>query len=189
MKSQKAIIFVGPAGAGKNTILNHLHEVRNDLEYLVSATTRPPREGEVEGVNYHFVSVEQFENMIAEGKFVEYEQVHPGRYYGTLWSEFERIWGKGKIATGDLEVLGAINVKKEFGDKLLTVFIKPPSFEEIERRMRIRGSEDEATLKTRLERAKMEMDMQKRFDVVLENDDLYTALKNAEKISEDFISS
>ena len=184
----KAIFFSAPSGSGKTTVVKHLLKTNKNLGFSISATTRPMREGEVDGKDYHFLSVEQFEEKIKEGAFVEWEQVYEGLYYGTLKSEVERLWSLGKHVLFDVDVLGGISLKKYFGDNGLAVFVKVPNVKTLEQRLRDRKSESEESLTKRLEKVKYELSFEDKFDVTLVNDKLETTLVEAEKIIEGFIN-
>ena len=184
----KMIIITAPSGAGKTTIVRHLLKTFDELSFSVSATTRPPRKGEVDGKDYYFLSEKKFKKKIEKEKFVEWEEVYPGKYYGTLKKEVKRIWKKGKHIVFDIEVKGATNIKNYFGDKALAVFIKPPSMKELMRRLENRDTENSTTIKVRMARAKLEMTYEHNFDKVLVNDDLEIALKEAEERIAEFIN-
>ena len=141
-KKGKIIVVAAPSGCGKSTIINALL----NLGFAVSATTRPPREGEVHGVNYYFLTEEAFRDAIAENEFIEFEEVYPGRFYGTLRSEVDRITGDGHNIILDLDVNGALGVKRIYGERALTIFIEPPSIDELRRRLRFRGTETEEVI-------------------------------------------
>ena len=140
-KTGKVLIFSAPSGSGKSTIVNHILGLHPEIEFSVSATSRPPRGQEQDGVEYYFLSVEEFRRRIEADQFVEYEQVYEGRYYGTLKSEVERIWAKGHVIIFDVDVKGGVNLKKYFGDKALSVFIQAPSVEELKRSQGRRGND------------------------------------------------
>lgn len=184
---QKVLIFSAPSGSGKSTIVNHILGLHPEIEFSISATSRSPRGTEKDGVEYYFLSVEDFRRRIAAGQFVEYEQVYEGRYYGTLKSEVERIWNKGHVIIFDVDVKGGVNLKKYFGDKALSVFIQAPSVEELERRLLARATDSREAIAERVAKAAEEMTFAPLFDVVLVNDDLDTAFKTAEKIIDDFL--
>ncbi|MTI88157.1 MAG: guanylate kinase [Balneolaceae bacterium] len=175
MKEGKVIILVAPSGAGKTSMARRLFQDFEQLKFSVSATTRPPREGEVEGKHYHFISDNQFNQKIEEGDFLEWEEFYGGKKYGTLRSEVDIKLKSGYFVVLDIEVKGAINVKQVYGDKALSLFIKPPSLEVLKERLEARGTEDKETLKLRLERAKEELTYADRFDQVIINDDFETA--------------
>jgi guanylate kinase len=178
----KLLIFTAPSGAGKTTIVRHLLKTFNELAFSISATNRPIREGEVPGKAYHFLSTEEFNTKVAAGDFVEHEEVYPGRYYGTLRSEINRLWKEGKIVVFDIEVKGATNLKKMFPEQSTAIFVNPPSPETLFQRLRDRNTESEADLRDRIARAAMELEYRDTFDKVLENDDLAEAFAAAEKM-------
>jgi len=182
MKKGKVIILVAPSGSGKSTLARMLFEDFEDLKFSVSATTRPPREGEQNGIHYHFLSDKEFDEKIDSGDFLEWEEFYGGKKYGTLRSEVDKKLNMGYFVLLDIEVKGAVNVKNIYGDECLSLFIKPPSIEILKQRLTDRGTEDNETLSLRLERAKEELTYADRFDQVIINDDLETAyeeVKNA----------
>ena len=186
--SNKVIIFSAPSGAGKSTIVNHILGLRNDLEFSISATSRAPRGQEQHGVEYYFFSADEFRQMIAEDKFVEYEEVYPGSFYGTLRSEVERIWAKGNAIVFDIDVQGGVNLKRIFGEQALSVFIQAPSVEILRERLIGRGTDTMEAIERRVAKAESEMEFAAgKFDYVLVNDDLKTALAEAEDIVGDFL--
>lgn len=186
--SNKVIIFSAPSGAGKSTIVNHILGLRNDLEFSISATSRAPRGQEQHGVEYYFFSADEFRQMIAEDKFVEYEEVYPGSFYGTLRSEVERIWAKGNAIVFDIDVQGGVNLKRIFGEQALSVFIQAPSVEILRERLIGRGTDTMEAIERRVAKAESEMKFAAgKFDYVLVNDDLKTALAEAEDIVADFL--
>jgi len=184
----KLLIFCAPSGSGKSTIVGHLMQLDLGLAFSISATSRLPRKGEKDGREYLFITAEQFRQKIEAGEFVEWEEVYPGRYYGTLQSELDRIWKEGKHAIFDIDVAGGISLKKKFGHRALSVFVRPPSLEVLEQRLRDRRTEDEGAIKTRLGKAGLEMSYAPGFDVILVNDELEKALGEAEKMVRNFIS-
>ena len=185
----KVIIFSAPSGAGKSTIVNHILGLHPEMEFSVSATSRTPRGNEKDGVEYYFFSEKKFRDLIAEDSFVEYEEVYPGSFYGTLKSEVERIWAKGHIIVFDIDVKGGVNVKRIFGDKAFSIFIKAPSVEELRRRLEGRGTDSPEAIERRVAKARSETEFAEgKFDYVLVNDDLPKALAEAEKVIADFIS-
>ena len=185
---EKLFIFSAPSGAGKSTIVQHLMKQGLGLEFSISATSREPREGEVDGREYHFISPEKFRKMIKEDAFIEWEEVYPDQFYGTLYSEVENIWKRGKHAIFDIDVVGGQNLKKEFGERACAIFIQAPSREVLEQRLRARATDDEASLQLRLGKAMFEMEHATRFDHILINDSLEKALAEAEKIVTDFMA-
>lgn len=185
----KLLIFSAPSGAGKSTIVQHLVKLDLGLEFSISATSRAPRAGEVDGREYHFISPDQFREHIGQNAFVEWEEVYPGQFYGTLRSEVDRIWKKGHHALFDIDVVGGTNLKREFGEKALSVFVRPPSLEVLEQRLRNRGTDDNLSLEKRLGKAAYEMGYASRFDRILVNDNLKQALDEAESIVRTFLST
>ena len=185
---EKLFIFSAPSGAGKSTIVQHLMKQGLGLEFSISATSREPREGEVDGREYHFISPEKFRKMIKEDAFIEWEEVYPDQFYGTLYSEVENIWKRGKHAIFDIDVVGGQNLKKKFGERACAIFIQAPSREVLEQRLRARATDDEASLQLRLGKAMFEMEHATRFDHILINDSLEKALAEAEKIVTDFLA-
>ena len=179
---EKLFIFSAPSGACKSTIVQHLMKQGLGLEFSISATSREPRKGEVDGREYHFISPEKFRKMIKEDAFIEWEEVYPDQFYGTLYSEVENIWKRGKHAIFDIDVVGGQNLKKEFGERACAIFIQAPSREVLEQRLRARATDDEASLQLRLGKAMFEMEHATRFDHILINDSLEKALAEAEKI-------
>ena len=187
--SNKVVIFSAPSGAGKSTIVNHLLGLHPELEFSISATSRAPRGQEQHGVEYYFYSADEFRQMIAEGKFVEHEEVYPGSFYGTLKSEVERIWAKGHAIVFDIDVQGGVNLKRIFGDQAFSVFIQAPSVEVLRERLVGRGTDTPEAIEKRVAKAASEMEFAAgKFDHVLVNDDLQTAFAEAERIIDDFMS-
>ncbi len=184
----KLLILTAPSGAGKTTIVRHLLGKYGELAFSVSATTRPPRPGEEDGVDYYFLSQEEFARRVKEGAFVEYEEVYPGRFYGTLHSEVHRIWEAGRTVVFDIEVKGATNIKKHYPNDSLAIFVAPPTREVLFQRLRDRSTEDEESLRVRIARAGEELAYANSFDRVLVNDDLPTALAEAELVTRDFLA-
>ena len=187
--SGKLLIFTAPSGAGKTTIVRHLLQKFGELAFSVSATTRPPRPGEEHGRDYYFLSQEEFARLVGEGAFVEYEEVYPGRFYGTLHSEVHRIWEADRTVVFDIEVKGATNIKRHYPDGSLAVFVSPPSREVLFQRLRDRSTEDAESLRVRIERAGEELAYADSFDRVLVNDDLPTALAEAEIVTRRFLDA
>jgi len=183
----KMLIFTAPSGAGKTTIVRHLLGKFPELAFSVSASTRHKRTHEVDGHDYYFISAEEFEQKIEEGAFVEWEEVYRGLKYGTLHSEIDRLWKKGKHIVFDIDVKGATNIKKAYPKESLAVFVKPPSPAILFQRLRDRNTEDEASLATRIARVTEELTYEPTFDYVLLNDDLDTALAEAEQLTRDFL--
>lgn len=188
-KKGKIIVVAAPSGCGKSTIINALLETGDmNLGFAVSATTRPPREGEADGVNYYFMSEEAFREAIAEDEFVEYEEVYPGRFYGTLRSEIERITNAGHNIILDLDVNGALGVKRIYGDEALTIFIEPPSIDELRRRLVFRGTETPEVIDVRVDRAQYEMSRAAEFDRRVVNDRLDKAINETRNLIGGFIA-
>lgn len=186
---KKVIIFSAPSGSGKTTLVKHCLQQFPQLQFSVSATTRALRGEEIHGKDYFFLSVEAFKKLISENAFVEYEEVYHDKFYGTLKSEVERIWQIGKTVIFDVDVKGGIALKKYFGDKALSVFIMPPSIEELERRLVSRATDDAETIKTRVEKASEEMTFKEQFDVTVVNNDLAEAKNTTEKMLQNFLNS
>jgi guanylate kinase len=186
----RAIIFSAPSGAGKTTVVRHL--ISNPdlaLGFSVSATTRAPRTGEIDGHDYHFLTVEEFTSRLADHDFVEHEEVYDGLSYGTLCSEVERLWAEGRTPLFDVDVVGGQTLKSVFGDSALSIFVMPPSLEALESRLRGRGTEDEASVQKRLGKAAQELKAAQAFDVQLVNDDLEKAFAEATQLVENFLQS
>jgi guanylate kinase len=187
--SQRIVIITAPSGAGKTTITRHLLDRYPDkLAFSVSAATREPRGKEVDGQDYHFMTAQRFRELIEEGAFLEWEMVYEGKYYGTLMSEVERIWTSGRAPMLDIDVKGAMRVMEQHRPICLSIFIKPPSLQELERRLRQRGTDPEDSIRMRLEKADFEMSYADRFDHVIVNDDLQTALASVETIIGNFLT-
>ena len=185
--NKKVIIFSAPSGAGKSTVVGHLLKTFPFLEFSISATSRPPRGSEKDGVEYYFFSVQQFRDLISKDAFVEYEEVYPGSFYGTLRSEVERIWAKGHVILFDIDVKGGVNLKRIFGDNAFSVFVKPPSVEELRRRLVGRGTDTPEAIEKRVAKAEEELKYEPKFDRVLENDRLEQTLAEAEEIVNTFV--
>lgn len=185
----KVIIFSAPSGSGKTTLVKHCLEHFPELEFSISCTTRNPRGTEKDRVDYHFISPEKFRQRIWEEAFVEFEEVYEDKYYGTLKSEVNRIWNDGKTVIFDVDVKGGIALKKYFGEQALSIFIMPPSIQELERRLIARATEDAETIQTRVEKAEQEMTFQNEFDKILVNTDLETAKAEIEKLVSEFLNS
>ncbi len=188
-KGGKMIIITAPSGAGKTTIVKHLKSNFPELEFSVSATTRPKRVGEKHGRDYYFLTRDKFIELIGEKAFLEWQEVYPGQFYGTLHSEVERITDRGKSILFDIDVQGAMNLKKEFQGKSMAIFIKPPSLQILMDRLRNRGSESNEQLRKRIIKLKEELSYESAFDRVLVNDDLSNALFEAENIVDEFLNS
>lgn len=170
--SGKVIVVSAPSGAGKTSIVRHILDYLPELSFSTSATTRAMRDGEVNGKDYHFMSVDDFKKEISNDNFLEWEEVYDNQFYGTLKSEIERIWNEGKTVIFDVDVKGGMNIKNYFGDNALSIFIEPPTIEELERRLRNRGTENNESLKKRVQKAEYELSFAPKFDKVVLNDDL-----------------
>ncbi|MDQ3110333.1 MAG: guanylate kinase [Bacteroidota bacterium] len=177
----KLIIFSAPSGAGKTTIVRHLLAQIPTLEFSVSATSRAPRGDESHGVDYYFFAPDEFRKRVNEDEFVEWEEVYPGQMYGTLLTEVDRIWRKGHHVIFDVDVKGGLNLKKKFGSEALAIFVRPPSMEALEERLRSRATEPEEKIRMRLAKAASELSFESRFDTVLVNDDLERAVNEGYK--------
>ena len=187
-REQKLLIVSAPSGAGKSTLVNHLLTSGLPLSFSVSATSRKPRGAEKNGREYYFISAEEFRRKIEAGEFIEWEEVYEDHYYGTLKSEIERITGEGRVVLFDVDVKGGINLKRIFGDNALSVFIMPPSVEELKARLEKRGTDSEDNIKMRVEKASSEIKMADRFDTIIVNDDLARACNEIESLVRKFIS-
>ena len=186
--SGKVLIFSAPSGSGKSTIVNHLLSLHPEIEFSVSATSRPPRGTEQDGVEYLFYTADSFRALVAQDKFVEYEEVYPDRFYGTLKSEVNRIWAKGHVIVFDVDVKGGVSLKKYFGESALSVFIQAPSVEELRKRLIARATDTPEAIETRVAKAAEEMTYAPQFDTVLINDDLQTAYLQAEQLVNQFLA-
>jgi len=185
--SGKLIIFSAPSGAGKSTLVHHLLSCGFDLEFSVSATSREPRGTEVHGVDYYYLTPDEFRAKISNNEFLEYEEVYPGCFYGTLRSEVERITSGGKNIVFDVDVVGGLNIKKQYAGRALAVYIAPPSLEVLHERLKGRGTDSPEMIAKRIGKADSEMSYAPQFDIVVVNDDLGTAKKEAEKAIRDFL--
>lgn len=183
----KVMIFSAPSGSGKSTVVHHLLSLHPEFEFSVSAASRAPRGEEKDGVDYWFISREEFERLIREDALVEWQQVYAGHYYGTLKREVERIWSKGHVILFDVDVKGGVNLKNYFGDAALSVFVKAPSVEELRRRLIGRRTDSPEEIEVRISKAEEEMTYADKFDYVLVNDNLEKALAEAEKVTDEFL--
>lgn len=184
---QKMIVVSAPSGAGKTTIVKHLLKSFPQLGFSVSATSRTIRDCELNGREYYFLSSDDFRLLIDQGKLLEWQEVYAGSYYGTPVSEVERIASNGQFPVFDVDVVGGLNIKKMFGAKALAIFIKPPSYEILELRLRSRATDSEESLQKRLDKVKWELTFEKDFDCVIVNDKLEDAFNQAEKLVTDFL--
>jgi guanylate kinase len=187
--SHKILIITAPSGAGKTSITRHLMQKFPQLAFSVSAATRQPRGTEKNGLDYHFMSVEDFQHKIQNNEFVEWEMVYEGKYYGTLKSELQMIWSLNKIPVLDIDVKGAIHVQQQYPDTTMSLFIEPPSVEELKKRLQSRGTETAESLAARVNKASYELSFKEHFDKVIVNDNLVAACALAESIVSDFIRS
>lgn len=186
----KLIIFSAPSGSGKSTIINKLmSEYGLRGRFSISATSRKPRGSEQDGVEYYFLSKEDFRRRISEGDFLEYEEVYPGCFYGTLRSEVDRTLAQGENVILDIDVQGGLNVKKIYGDRALTLFIQPPSIERLRERLERRGTDAPEVIERRLAKAETELSFAPKYDAVVVNDDLEEACLDAARVIEDFLST
>ncbi len=188
-RMQKVIIFSAPSGSGKTTLVKHALEQFPQLAFSISCTTRNPRGIEQNGIDYHFISPEEFRKRISENAFVEFEEVYRDKFYGTLKSEVERIWNDGKTVIFDVDVKGGIALKKYFEEKALSIFVMPPSVEELERRLIQRDTDDLQTIRTRVEKAEEEMKYRTEFDETVINTDLETAKNEVTSLINQFLNS
>ncbi len=184
----KLILFAAPSGSGKTTIIKHLLELGMNLSFSVSATTRPKRENEQHGKDYFLLTLEEFKQKISGGAFLEWEEVYEGTYYGTLKSEVDKELQEGKNILFDLDVVGAINIKKIYGNQALALFIKPPSIDILKERLLIRNTESEHTLQRRIGKAEFELTFEDQFDITIINENIFDAQEEAKLIIENFIA-
>lgn len=184
----KAMAFCAPSGAGKTTLVKSLMSSRNDVAFSISATNRALRGDEIDGKDYHFLTTEGFRERVEAGEFLEWEEVYPGRFYGTLLEAVEAIWSSGKHVAFDVDVEGGIRLKELLGDRILTVFVQPPSLEVLAKRLENRGTDSPSEIERRLAKADLEMKRANLFDHILINDDLMTACGELTKTAELFLS-
>jgi len=185
---RKLLIITAPSGAGKTSVTNYLLGLFPRLAFSISATTRQPRENETNGVEYYFLSTEAFDQKIRNNEFVEWEMVYEGKYYGTLKSEMDRIWESGRVPVLDIDVKGAIHVRQQYPESTLSIFIEPPSIEELRRRLTGRGTETKESLESRLSKAAYEISFKHSFSHTIVNHDLQTAREEAAALVRDFLS-
>lgn len=190
MKKGKLIVFSAPSGSGKTTIVRHLLGKEDlNLEFSISAATREARGEEVNGKDYYFMSLKDFKTHIKNEDFVEWEEVYRDNFYGTLKSEVERIWAKGKNVIFDIDVAGGLRIKHKFPEETLAVFVKPPSVDELKRRLKERSTESEEKINMRIAKAHVELATAPQFDVVIKNYDLDIALEEAYQLVKDFVNT
>lgn len=185
----KLLILSAPSGAGKTTIVRYLLKKFPNLEFSISACSRPKRNLEVHGKDYYFLSADEFKNRIANNEFIEWEEVYSGSYYGTLKSEIERIWAKNNVVVFDVDVKGGINLKKIFGDSALSIFVMPPSIDALKQRLEHRNTESEESLNKRVGKAAEEMTYANQFDKILVNEILERSFVEAESLVKKFIEA
>jgi len=183
----KVIILAAPSGAGKTTITKYLLERFSRLAFSISATTRAPRGAEMDGVEYHFLSLAKFEGLIYQNEFLEYEQVYNGVYYGTLKSELKRIWDLGKVPVLDIDVKGAIRVQQQLGEKCISIFIMPPSVDSLKERLLNRQTETPESIQTRIDKAEYEISFSNQFNAIVKNEILETACNETANLLIDFL--
>ena len=187
IKKGKCVIFSAPSGAGKTSIVNHLLSKGLNLEFSISACSRGPRWNEKDGKEYYFLGKDKFKELIRNDEFIEWEEVYRDNFYGTLKSEINRIWNSGKTVIFDVDVIGGLNLKKEFQKNALAIFVQPPSYQDLETRLRLRKTESEEKIKQRMAKARKELSFASEFDFILVNNDLLEACKQAEALIKDFI--
>lgn len=188
MDNRKAILFSAPSGSGKTTIIREILKRFDCFEFSISATSRQPREGERDGVDYYFLSPEVFQRRVQAGEFLEWEEVYANVCYGTLKSEIDRIWKNGHVIIFDVDVNGGMNIKKYFGPDALALFVMPPSVEVLEQRLRSRGTESEEAIVKRLARSAAELEKAPLFDVTIVNDVLGDAVDQTQKVINNYLS-
>jgi guanylate kinase len=184
----KLIIFSAPSGSGKTTLVHDILQTFPQIQFSVSACSRPRRENELHGKDYYFLSPEEFQERISNGAFVEWEEVYPGSFYGTLHSEIEKIWNAGRHVIFDVDVEGGLKLKQVFPDRSLSVYVQVPDIKTLENRLRARNTESEETLARRLEKASREMQYAHRFDKVVVNTDLQSAIFQSRQMVADFLN-
>ena len=185
----KLIVFSAPSGSGKTTIVRHLlKKEKLNLEFSISATSRDPRSFEENGIDYYFISLKEFKNHIKSDDFLEWEEVYRDSFYGTLNSEIERIWALKKHVIFDIDVVGGLRIKKKFPDETLSVFVKPPSVDELKIRLKKRKTESEEKINMRIAKASVELATAPQFDKIIKNYELEVALKEAEELVADFLN-
>lgn len=189
MNKGKLIVFSAPSGSGKTTIVKHLLGQEDlNLEFSISAASRAPRGEEVHGKDYYFISLQEFKKHIKAEDFLEWEEVYRDNFYGTLKSEIERIWALGKNVIFDIDVAGGLRIKHKFPEQTLAVFVKPPSVDELKRRLKERSTESDDKINMRIAKASVELATAPQFDVIIKNYDLPVALEEAHQLVKDFIS-
>lgn len=184
----KLIVVSAPSGSGKTSIVKQILKSDLNIEFSVSACSRAPRTGEIHGKDYYFLSVEDFRNKISRNEFIEWEEVYPGSFYGTLKSEADRIWASGNHIIFDVDVVGGLNIKEQFNDRCLALFIQAPGIDELEQRLRGRGTDDDETIKKRVSKASHELKYAPRFDKIIVNRDLDAAVKETYESIKNFLN-
>lgn len=185
----KVIIFSAPSGSGKTTLVKWLLEQKPELKFSISATSRQPRGTEVNGIDYHFMTPERFRTLISENAFIEYEEVYPNSFYGTLKSEVENQLASGQHILFDVDVKGGMSIKKHFGDDALSIFVQPPSIEILEKRLKDRGTDKESVIRERIDKASYELTFAPNFDHIVVNDDLGTAKAECMTLVHSFLTA
>lgn len=189
MNAGKLFVFSAPSGSGKTTLVHHLLQQNLPLGFSVSATSRPARANEIDGKDYYFISEKEFQEKIKANEFIEYEEVYNGTFYGTLKAEIERLWKSGKHVVFDIDVKGGLNIKSQYPDETMAVFIHPPSLEELEKRLRNRGTESDEKIKQRLDKSASELTFSQDFDLILVNDDLFQAKQEVVRLVKKHLNS
>ena len=187
--NRKVVIFSAPSGSGKSTVVNHILKLHPELEFSISAASRAPRGTEQNGVEYYFLSPDEFRARIAAGDFLEYEEVYTDKFYGTLKSEVERLLGEGKHVIFDVDVVGGCNIKQYYGDRALSLFIQPPSIDELRRRLVGRATDAPEVIESRVAKASYELTFAPKFDVVIVNDQLEAAEAKALQVIQQFLAA
>ncbi|MCZ2298958.1 MAG: guanylate kinase [Chitinophagales bacterium] len=188
MAQEKIVIITAPSGAGKTSITKYLLENYSQLAFSISAATRQPRSGEKNGIDYYFITADDFKKKISENAFAEWEMVYEGKYYGTLKTELERIWKENKIPVLDVDVKGAIHIQQQYPNNTLSLFIQPPSINALRERLESRGTETSESLNTRINKAAYEISFNQLFSKIIINDNLDVACNDAAKVVENFLS-
>jgi len=183
----KCVIFSAPSGSGKTTLVKHLLQKDLDLQFSISACTRSKRPNEIDGKDYYFLTVDEFKSKIGNDQFIEWEEVYEDNFYGTLKSEIERIWAANKSVIFDVDVIGGLNLKRYFGEQAIAIFVMPPDLATLEKRLKERGTEDQAKLKKRLDKAENELNTATQFDSIVLNDQLEEAKENSFRIVKQFL--
>lgn len=187
--SGKLVILSGPSGAGKSALSANLLNKDYNLAFSVSACSRKQREGETDGKDYYFISIDSFKSKIDSGEFLEWEEVYPQHYYGTLKTEVERLRALGKNVIFDVDVVGGLNIKQKYKDDAISIFVKPPSAEVLEQRLRTRNTESDESIQKRIRKSKMELVYARRYDHTVVNDDLETALNEINQLVGNFLKT